>query len=131
MHHGESKVRQAPGDRADDRDSVSCKVQVSAGCGCADYGDQRAGHFGSEASQNKDGCKREHSYEQRRQMHAGKPAADLVQLHDGFMRVDRDAEHLTEHGDADLKSHAGEKADEHCLGEKVSDEAKFEQARQE
>ncbi len=58
-------------------------------------------------------------------------AADFVELYESFVGVDLDAKHLSEHRDANLKPDAGEKSNEHRLGEKVGDEAEFEQARYE
>src|SRR5882757_6172832 len=63
-------------------------------------------------------------------MDLGQPAADLVELDEAFVGVGRNANHLTEDRDADLKAYAGEKADEYGSGEKVGDEAEHEQARE-
>ena len=46
------------------------------------------------------------------------------------MSGDWDSQHLSQHGDADLEPNSGEKAGKHGLGEKVGDEAQFEQSRQ-
>ena len=61
-------------------------------------------------------------------MDLGQPAHDLAQLIDGTMRRYRDAEHLAEHGDADLDTDAGEKSDEHGPGKEIGEEAKVVRA---
>src|ERR1700722_15321434 len=58
-------------------------------------------------------------------------ATDFVELYESFVGVYPYAKHLSEHRDADLEPYAGEKSNEHGLGEKIGDEAEFEQARDE
>ena len=54
---------------------------------------------------------------------------NLRQLHHGPMGFDRDAQHLAQHRDPDLKANAGEEAGQHGLREEVGNEAQFEQSR--
>ena len=67
---------------------------------------------------------------QRRQMHLRQAADDLDELLERPVAVDRHAQHLAEHGDADLEADAGEEADQHGLREEVGQEAELEQPRQ-
>ena len=55
--------------------------------------------------------------------HATDHLGDLV---DGAGAVNRHAEHLAEHRDADLETDAREKADQHGLREEVGEEAELE-----
>ena len=59
-------------------------------------------------------------------MHLGKSSEDLSQLQECSARGNLQSEHLAQHCDADLEANPGEKADEHRLGEKVSDEAELQ-----
>ena len=63
-------------------------------------------------------------------MDAGQAAQDLAQLIDGAMRVDRHAEHLAQHGDADLDADACEKPDQHRARQEVGEEPELEEPRQ-
>ena len=53
----------------------------------------------------------------------------LAELKDGPVRGDVQSQHLAQHGDADLKSHAGKEADEDSLREEVGQKSELEQPR--
>src|SRR5665213_1606768 len=63
-------------------------------------------------------------------MGMGKPSYNLRRLKDGSVSVNLQPEHAAEHGDANLKSHPGEKTQEHGLGKKIGNETKAEQPRE-
>ena len=62
----------------------------------------------------------------RRHMDVRQTADDLGELLNRPVGVDRDAQHLAEHRDADLEADAGEKADQHGLRKEVGEEAELE-----
>src|ERR1700735_3425649 len=121
-------MRQAAGDGAENGDSMLRPMKDGACCDCSSDGKERAGQLGSKAAKKEDAdydCARNGngvavSLRQR--------AKYFVELQRSAASVYCDAEHFTEHGDADLKADSGKKADENSLREKVREETKLERA---
>src|ERR1700693_3201649 len=123
-------MRKAAGYRADGRDTSTGEVPGCADRRCTDDDQQRAGYFGGKAAESKDKGEDGDGDEQGGKMDLREPAADFEELDGRFAGVSWNADHLPEDRDADLKTYAGEKADEYGSGEKVGDEAELEQARE-
>ena len=63
-------------------------------------------------------------------MHLGQSSYHFRELQDRSASGDGHSQHFSQYGDADLKPDSCQKAGKYGLGEKVGDEAQFEQSRQ-
>ena len=72
----------------------------------------------------------QHGQRQRREAGAFQALQELPRLTERAVRGDRDAEHVRQHGDADLAADAGEKPDQHGARQEVGQEPQLEDPRQ-
>ena len=105
------------------------KVERCAGRNRPDDGQQRPRHSGSKPAKDEDKDQHRNRDQQRRQMHPGKTAADLIQPNDRHARIGLNPKHLAKHCNANLKANPGEESNENSLREKIGDEPKLQQPR--
>ena len=130
VHIGQPQVRKPANDRPDDGDATPCEIPSCARGDCAGDSNQRARHLGSKPVEGKDACQDHCRDKHGREVNLGQATEDPDELSHRLVGVYFQADHLAQHGDAYLKSHAGEKPDQHRLRQEVGQEAELEHSGQ-
>ena len=128
VHRRQGKVRQSAGHGSNRSDTVRGKIQeLTCGNG-GDHRDQRTGNLRARPRQQQ---ARPRSRRVKLPASASRTCSevvqDFVQLQQRSMRMNLQPQHLAEHRNANLKSNAGEKADQHGLREEICEKSKLQQ----
>ncbi len=122
--------RQPPGDWPDHGDAPAGQIEPGAGDDHPDHHHERDGKPRSEPFSDEDGRNHENRQAEGQRAESRQAFAHLPQLPERPVRLHVDAEHPSEHGDADLDADAGEKADEGGARQEVGEEAQLEDPRE-
>ena len=109
---GKGERWQTTGHRADDIDAVCREVERGARGDAAKDGHQWERDVRDEAIAEQDGGGDKRGERDGWQAGVGQARSELPGLDDGVARVGGEAEHVAQHGDADLQADAGEEADQ-------------------
>ena len=128
--HRKPQCGEPSGHRTDHIDAAAREVVRAARCDPRDDSDERHRQARQRLPTSENRRDHERRYGNRRTMDLGETADELAQLIDGAMRRHGDAEHLAEHGDADLDADAGEESDEHGPRQEIGEESELEEPRE-
>jgi hypothetical protein len=128
--HRQAQRGEAAGHRTNDIDAAAREVVRAARCDPRDDAMSGTGRRGSALRQARIAATTSTDTASVGRWGLGETADELAHSIDGAVGRDSDAEHLAEHGDADLHADAGEESDEHGPRQEIGEESELEKAAQ-
>ncbi len=124
-------MRKTSRDGTQNGDAMCREIPGCARRDPANHGDQRAGQLRNISAEKQDARHNQDGQTERGPVYLREPAYDLDQLQNCPAGVDRQAHHLAQHRNPDLKAHARKKAGEDGLRKEVGQETEFRDSRDE